>query len=399
MTVRLRGNRFMLDIRHERPDGTVDRIRIAVPEDKQTRRGAEAHERLVLADLRAGLDPRRRTEQPQPMPAPKREVPTLRKFADTFLNIYANTNNRPSTAREKRRCLGRAILPALGDLRLDRIGPREIEAYKASRLASKTVMGRKPANKTVNEELAILAKILRVAQEWGEIASVPAIKRLKVPPSSFDFLDEGELERLLAAAKTAEDPWCTMIPIACLTGLRLGELRGLEQDHVDLVARRIHVRQAADDQGEIHPPKSGKARVVDLPQRAVEILKAHRHLRGPFVFCREDGSMLQHWHCESRERRGDSGPLSRVCKRAGLRSISWHDLRHTYASHLVMRGATLQEVQELLGHASITMTMRYAHLSPARRRAAVDLLDRPAGSGDRGHSLGTVDDSKSGSSR
>ena len=69
------------------------------------------------------------------------------------------------------------------------------------------------------------------------------------------------------------------------------------------------------------------------------------------------------------------GPLARICRKAGLRRIGWHVLRHTYASHLVMRGAKLIEVKELLGHASLEMTMRYAHLSPNARKEAAKLLD------------------------
>ena len=71
-------------------------------------------------------------------------------------------------------------------------------------------------------------------------------------------------------------------------------------------------------------------------------------------------------------------PLWRACKKAGLRQIGWHALRHTFASHLVMRGASIKAVQELLGHSSIQMTMRYAHLAPEVARDAVNLLDKPA---------------------
>lgn len=136
-------------------------------------------------------------------------------------------------------------------------------------------------------------------------------------------------------------------------------------------------------------PKNDRDRVVDLPQRAVAILRQHKHLRGPFVFCREDGSLLPRWVCESKskEQRHDS-PLMKVCRRAGLRRVGWHVQRHTYASHLVMRGASLVEVKDLLGHASIEMTMRYAHLSPNARKSAVALLDRRPQPGERGYRRG-----------
>jgi integrase len=68
-------------------------------------------------------------------------------------------------------------------------------------------------------------------------------------------------------------------------------------------------------------------------------------------------------------------PLANALKRAGLRHIGWHALRHTFASQLVMRGAPIKAVQELLGHSTIEMTMRYSHLSPDARRDAVRLLD------------------------
>ena len=314
---------------------------------------------------------------------PSKEVPRLVDFASTFIDVYATNNNRPSTVREKRRALHRGLLDELGHLRLDDIGSREIERFKARRLEDGV------GAKSVNEELSILSKLLDFANEIGDLPTAPPkIRRLKVRKPSFDFLDFDEAERLREAAEGAAGPWCTMIPFAMLTGLRLGELRALQWDDVDLVAARVQVRRSADDEGVLQPPKSGLDRVVDLPGRAVAILGAHRHLRGPFVFCREDGSMLQRWHCESKsKRRRDDSPLMKVCRKAGLRRVGWHVLRHTYASHLAMHGASLLEIKELLGHSNLQTTMRYAHLAPDARKRAVELLDR-------GHRGGTTGGTK-----
>ena len=116
-----------------------------------------------------------------------------------------------------------------------------------------------------------------------------------------------------------------------------------------------------------HTPKSGLSREVPLSDEAISFLKGHRHLRGEYVFSDDKGQLLT--------RHGCKWPLWAACKRAGLRLAGWHMLRHSFASHLVMRGAPLKAVQELLGHADITMTMRYAHLSADARRDAVRLLD------------------------
>ena len=97
---------------------------------------------------------------------------------------------------------------------------------------------------------------------------------------------------------------------------------------------------------------------------------ASRHLKGPYVFCQTKGPAFTHQQLQ---------PLiPRICTLAGLsKRLTWHDLWHTFASHLVVRGRSLLEVQQLLGHATIQMTMRYAHLSPDVKRAAVESLDQP----------------------
>jgi integrase len=206
--------------------------------------------------------------------------------------------------------------------------------------------------------------MLVVAVEWGLLERVPIVRWLKVPEPEVDFLTFDEADRLVVA--TEEEAWRTMIVVGLKAGLRQGELLALRWSDVDRVAGRLVVKRSVW-RGILGPPKGGRSREVALSPEAVRSLKAHRHLRGELVFCTDGGRMFTKNECEH--------PLWRACKRAGLRRIGWHVLRHTFASHLVMRGAPLKAVQELLGHATIEMTMRYAHLSPDTRRDAVALLD------------------------
>lgn len=197
---------------------------------------------------------------------------------------------------------------------------------------------------------------------------------------SFDFLTFEEAERLIAAAAkvpaqgkrdrfaVGAGDWGRMILVALRTGMRIGELLALRWPNVQMKARKIHVCESFV-RGVVGSPKSGRAREVPLSRQALEELKAQRHLRGELVFCDGDGKRLTQDQVEK--------PLRLACEKAGLRRVTWHVLRHSFASHLVMRGVPLKAVQELLGHASMEMTMRYAHLAPEVRSHAVDVLDQP----------------------
>ncbi len=174
------------------------------------------------------------------------------------------------------------------------------------------------------------------------------------------------MERIIRAA---DGQWRAMCIIAVRAGLRLGELRALRWDDVDLLTGKLTVHRAAWKMI-VGTPKSGHAREIALTNEANQALSQMDPSRSPFVFCAEDGTMLTKESCK--------WPLWRASKNAGLdRLIGWHVLRHTFASHLVMRGAPLKAVQELLGHADIKVTMRYAHLTPSSRGEAIGLLDLP----------------------
>jgi integrase len=343
------------------------RVRIRKTSPVNTKAGALEYER----ELRAAA----------PEALRKGKV-TFARFVPEYL-AYSSTNNRASTMREKVAAFERLLVPFFGPMLLHEIGKLQLEQYKAHRAAA----GRHP--KTINNEAAHVVALLRYAVECGLLEKAPRLKAMKLPPAEFDFLTFDEAERLLVAARTGPDkePWGTMILVALRTGMRRGELRGLRWTDVDLAAGRLVVKVAADDQGVLTPPKSGRSREIPLSSEAVDALTWLRSspysgpLKSEHVFCRPDGKMWTQRQMEN--------PLQYVCKRAGLRSIGWHGLRHTFASHLVMRGVVLQAVQELLGHATVAMTLRYAHLSPDVRRDAVQLLDRPREGSLRGRKDGT----------
>jgi integrase len=353
MAARQIKGRWFVDFRFE-----GERVRKKSPIN--TKRGAEEYERKLRLELSHGTDG---GKEEQKEAAPLKVVPTVKQFSQEFISVYARANNKPSEVQTKTCIFRKHLVPEFGHLRLDEVDSRRIEHFKAKKLAEKL------APKSINNYLTVLSRMLGLAVEWGVIAHAPKIKWLKAPDPEFDFLTFEEAERLVNALDGRDAEWRTMILVALKTGLRLGELIALRWEDVDLHAGKLVVRRNCV-RGIVGTPKSGRSREVALSEMTVSALKKHRHLRGELVFCNEDGSMLV---------KGETKwPLWRASKRASLRLIGWHALRHTFASHLAMRGVPLKAVQELMGHATIEMTMRYAHLAPTVKREAVAQLDRPA---------------------
>jgi integrase len=151
------------------------------------------------------------------------------------------------------------------------------------------------------------------------------------------------------------------VKIAIHTGMRRGEIFSLKWEQIR--NGLIYLTET----------KSGKARQIPINNRAALVfrdLRQRNQLKSPYVFCGTDGKRLL----------GHLRSFKTACGKVGLEDFRFHDLRHTFASQLVMRGASLKAVQELLGHADLKMTMRYAHLSHEHLKDSVNLLnDMPGG--------------------
>ena len=149
-------------------------------------------------------------------------------------------------------------------------------------------------------------------------------------------------------------------------GLRCGEIAGLEWPDIDFRKRQLCVRRSVW-RTHVTAPKSGRLRYVPLTVRLGAALQTHRHLRGTRVLALRDGTPFTPKMVADQVRR--------VARRAGLVHDGVHVLRHTFCSHLAMRGAPAKAIQELAGHEDLSTTQRYMHLSPAALDQAIRLLD------------------------
>jgi integrase len=166
---------------------------------------------------------------------------------------------------------------------------------------------------------------------------------------------------------------------ASKAGLRAGEITALQWGDIDFRNQRLTVQRTIY-QGHEGSPKGGRLRRVEMTSQLAAALRAMRHLRGRYIFCGADGRPWTRGELDSR--------LSRSYKRAKLRKVGWHTLRHSFCSHLAMRGAPARSIQELAGHASLSTTQRYMHLSPSAKREAIELLEKPPSR----HHDGTLDE-------
>jgi integrase len=144
-------------------------------------------------------------------------------------------------------------------------------------------------------------------------------------------------------------------------------MTALEWSDLDLTNRRLCVQRNAWE-GQVDSPKGGRIRYVPLTSRLTKALREARHMRGARVLCHDNGEPLT----ES----AVTCAIVRAAGRAGLEGNGPHRLRHTFCSHLAMRGAPARAIQELAGHAHITTTQRYMHLSPSAVDCAIQLLER-----------------------
>lgn len=270
------------------------------------------------------------------------------EYAKQYL-AFSKANKAWSTYKRRDRFSVKNLNSFFKGKYLFEITPQMIEKYKAVRLERVT-----PAS--VNRELACLKHMFTKAIEWGFIKANPAkgVKRLKEPPGRLRYLKPEEVVALLDVCADHIRP---IVVTALNTGMRKSEILNLRWSDVDLRNRKITVINA----------KNNETRVIPINQTLYqELLTLSEKVKGEYVFSGRNG------HPYGDIKKGFSAALNR----AGIEDFRFHDLRHTFGSHLVMQGVDLKTVQQVMGHKDIKMTMRYSHLSPEYVQEAIERLDK-----------------------
>ncbi len=273
-----------------------------------------------------------------------------KKFAD-LAQDYLKWAERQRAYRDKKVYV-RQLVERFGHLRLRDLNTKIIEQWQTELLKS-----RKPA--TVNRKLACLKHMVNKGVQWEMVSEytlkkVRNVKLLEERNRRLRFLTVEECQALIDCCAGHLKP---LVKIALHTGMRRGEILNLKWEQVDLKHGFIL----------LDVTKNGERREIPIDETLKEVFNSMaRGFESVYVFT--DPNTGDPYKTIKRS-------FSTALKKAEIRDFKFHDLRHTFASQLVMNGVDITSVKELLGHKTLNMTMRYAHLAPEHKMKAVRILD------------------------
>lgn len=273
--------------------------------------------------------------------------------------LYLSAKNHTSKWRDQ--CSLNRLSPFFRDRRLAEVTRHQVRQYVEHR------RGKGISDSTIRKELHFASAAINFVRLEHEVELKNPFHALGIPEPEgrLRWITREEAERLIQASRPyARTPYLScFIRLALNTGCRRGELLALEWERVDFARRLLFL--------EARHTKTKVRRTIPLNDQAMQALNELRRWHAqdcpdsPWVFTSSAGGHIRWLKTAFRN----------SCKRAGITDFRIHDLRHTCASWLVMAGVDLYVVRDLLGHASITTTERYAHLAPVKVAAAVALLN------------------------
>jgi integrase len=315
--------------------------------------------------------------------APVGEGKTFDELAEHWLKIKAA---KKKSIRDDRSMINRHLRPALGPilltlLRKDVIDEVFVELVGEYDQDGEEIRPGKVGKKTAWNILTLLGSMLREAKKQDWIPDVPHVERPVQDQQDFVWITESQVEKLVVAASEDElhPQLAPIVATAAYSGMRAGEVLGLQWSDVDFQARRIAIRRSFGAEGKDNSTKSRRVRYVPLLGKLAGVLRdwkgacpsavwvfpsragvarqaADRHLQEFFHGALDRAGISSE---TVRGSRGNTG--HRVRKR---RAFTFHDLRHSFASNWMVAGEDLFKLSKVLGHKSITTTERYAHLAP-----------------------------------
>jgi integrase len=317
---------------------------------------------------------------------------TLNGFFETWLETTVRVNTRRATYEHHARIARNHILPTLGRLKLVDLTPAHVQTLYAAKFdAGYALSTRRHIHVT-------LGKTLKQAVKWRYLIASP-VAGAEVPKGDIALLDyedlpdlemgvleEWQAKKFLATACERDPRHWALYVLAHATGMRQGEILGLPWSRLDLTRRLVRVRQTlvlVKGGFEFSGPKTkASRRDIELRSEAVEALRLHRkhqleermRLGGVLedrglVFSSTTGTPIRRQNLHRRS-------FKPLLEEAGLPDIRFHDLRHTFASIALSKGANINAVSKMLGHSSVRITLDiYSHLMPGMQEAALNTLD------------------------
>jgi integrase len=362
-TIRKRGSGYQIDYF----DPTGKRVRKTFKKKKDAE--AELGKRVSLKAEGRYLDVK------------KECVTTL---SDLIKKYEENFGNQRSFENWKKLCLGKFKAYFGADTIIANIRYVDLETYRNKLKQSITRKSTIRTIASVNREMSCFHHLLQKGVEWEMLEQSPFDRgksmQEKENNARIRYLNHQEIAQLL---NTCSPHLRNIVICALNTGMRRGEILGLKWNQIN--NGFIYLRET----------KTNESRQVPINDTLAALFKKLREQRGfgseyVFTFSRKDkkkkdaqGNLINVIQNEPGDRINSvKVSFSAAIRRAKIQDLRFHDLRHTFASHFVMRGGSLKDLQEILGHKTMTMTLRYSHLSQDHKMKAINLLNGLTSVGD-----------------
>ena len=297
---------------------------------------------------------------------------SVSELYNLWIEGHAKLNKAPSSVLRDKQIFRDHVAPFIATMKSHLVTPDQIEHLKKSLLDRHTI-----THKSINNVFQFIKALFNfgIKRRYLMFNPMKTISMLPVTEQDFDYWNFEETKTFLShvSAKYSQNRTPYLLYLLCIrTGMRVGEVVSLKWDCVDLHNRIITVKRTFDNalQNIKETTKGKKIRRVgisiDLLYELTELKK--RKPNSVYILENNNGNFLDYNNFRDRV-------YAKDIKEIGIRRIRIHDFRHTFASHYVMSGGTIYDLQQLLGHSDVKTTMRYAHLSPNHLVKTADIID------------------------